>query len=142
MTPQHSQHNYCVVVSAEHLLVLATGISPVRPLSTDVSAFTLKDCATLTVQVLELPNRNDKIVDFQWEPRGSRFAVLHGEGPRPNLSLYAMRDMKTSARGVQHITTQAGKQANCIHWSPQARTQPPSCSATTPSELPHCLRGR
>lgn len=75
----------------------------------------------LGLQVLELPNRNDKIVDFQWEPRGSRFAVLHGEGPRPNLSLYAMRDMKTSARGVQHITTQPGKQANCIHWSPQVR---------------------
>lgn len=81
------------------------------------------DELTLVVglQVLELPNRNDKIVDFQWEPRGSRFAVLHGEGPRPNLSLYAMRDMKTSARGVQHITTQPGKQANCIHWSPQVR---------------------
>jgi uncharacterized protein with WD repeat len=69
--------------------------------------------------VLELPNRNDKIVDFQWEPRGSRFAVLHGEGPRPSFSLYAMKDMKTSAKGVQHIGTQTGKQANCIHWSPQ-----------------------
>ncbi|BDA47339.1 Eukaryotic translation initiation factor 3 subunit B [Coccomyxa sp. Obi] len=75
----------------------------------------------IPMEVLELPNRNDKIVDFQWEPRGSRFAVLHGEGPRPNLSLYAMRDMKTSARGVQHITTQPGKQANCIHWSPQGK---------------------
>lgn len=72
-------------------------------------------------QVLELPNRNDKIVDFQWEPRGSRFGVLHGEGPRPTFSLYAMKDMRTSAKGVQHLGSQPGKQANCIHWSPQAR---------------------
>lgn len=91
------------------------------------------------MQVLELPNRNDKIVDFQWEPRGSRFAVLHGEGPRPNLSLYAMRDMKTSARGVQHITTQAGKQANCIHWSPQARPHFPIFSALMASYTFSCL---
>jgi translation initiation factor 3 subunit B len=75
----------------------------------------------MRAQVLELPNRNDKVVDFQWEPRGSRFGVLHGEGPRPNFSLYGMRDMKTSARGVQPIGTQPAKQANCIHWSPQAR---------------------
>ena len=75
----------------------------------------------LRAQVLELPNRNDKIVDFQWEPRGSRFGVLHGEGPRPAFSLYAMKDMRTSAKGVQHLGTQPGKQANCIHWSPQVR---------------------
>ena len=72
-------------------------------------------------QVLELPNRNDKVVDFRWEPRGSRFAVLHGEGPKPALSVYAMNDMRTSARGVQHLGSQPGKQANCIHWSPQVR---------------------
>ena len=78
-------------------------------------------------QVLELPNRNDKVVDFRWEPRGSRFAVLHGEGPKPDLSVYAMQDMRTSTKGVQHIGSQPGKQANCIHWSPQvggARRQP------------------
>ena len=75
-------------------------------------------------QVLELPNRNDKVVDFRWEPRSSRFAVLHGEGPKPALSVYAMNDMRTSARGVQHLGSQPGKQANCIHWSPQVRALP------------------
>ncbi len=76
------------------------------------------------VQVLELPNRNDKVVDFRWEPRGSRFAVLHGEGPKPDLSVYAMKDMRTSTKGVQHIGSQPGKQANCIHWSPQVQRPP------------------
>jgi len=72
-------------------------------------------------QVLELPNKSDKIMDLQWEPHGSRFAVLHGEGPRPSFSVYAMKDMRTSAKGVQLVGTQTGKQANCIFWSPQAR---------------------
>ena len=75
--------------------------------------------------MLELPNRNDKVVDFRWEPRGSRFAVLHGEGPKPALSVYAMKDMRTSARGAQLLGTQPGKQANCIHWSPQVQRPPP-----------------
>ena len=69
-------------------------------------------------QVLELQNRNDKVVDFRWEPQGNRFAVLHGEGPKPSLTVYAMKDMSTSQRSVQMLGTQPGKQANCIHWSP------------------------
>jgi translation initiation factor 3 subunit B len=89
----------------------------------------------LLSQVLELPNRNDKVVDFRWEPRGSRFAVLHGEGPKPALSVYAMKDMRTSARGVQHLGTQPGKQANCIHWSPQARNAPCLCADLPSSDL-------
>ena len=70
-------------------------------------------------QVLELPNKADKVVDFAWEPKGTRFAMLHGDGPRPSFSLYNMKDLKTSARGVQCIGTQPNKQANTIHWSPQ-----------------------
>ena len=72
-------------------------------------------------QVLELPTKGDKIVDFAWEPHGTRFALLHGDGSRPNLSLYEMRDMRTSARGVQLVATQPNKQVNCLHWSPQVR---------------------
>ena len=41
-------------------------------------------------QVLDLPNKVDKIIDFAWEPKGTRFALLHGEGSRPTLSLYDM----------------------------------------------------
>ena len=42
------------------------------------------------MQVLDLPSKVDKITDFAWEPKGTRFAVLHGEGNRPTLSLYDM----------------------------------------------------
>jgi hypothetical protein len=88
-------------------------------------------------QVLELPNKSDKIMDLQWEPHGSRFAVLHGEGPRPSFSVYAMKDMRTSAKGVQLVGTQTGKQANCIFWSPQAR---PRARALPYPTLPYPTR--
>ena len=70
-----------------------------------------------------MPNKADKVVDFAWEPKGSRFAMLHGDGPRPSFSIYAMRDMKTSAKGVQLLGIQHSKQANSIHWSPQVYLQ-------------------
>ena len=69
--------------------------------------------------MLELSNKADKLVDFAWEPRGTRFAMLHGDGPRPSFSLYAMKDGKTTTKGVQLMGTQTGKQANQICWSPQ-----------------------
>jgi len=33
--------------------------------------------------MLELANKSEKIQQFAWEPRGSRFALLHGDGSRP-----------------------------------------------------------
>ena len=53
--------------------------------------------------------------------QGLRFAVLHGDGPRPSLSIYAMKDMRTTARGVQLINTVPSKAANVLHWSPQGK---------------------
>ena len=43
-------------------------------------------------QVLELENKNEKIIAFAWEPNGHRFCCIHGEGPRPDVSFYTMRD--------------------------------------------------
>lgn len=93
----------------------------------------------MMLQVLELPNKADKVVDFAWEPKGTKFAMLHGDGPRPSFSLYNMKDLKTSARGVQCIGTQPGKHANAIHWSPQVQRsmcmslcpKQPDCSASS-----------
>ena len=41
-------------------------------------------------QVLELENKNEKIVAFAWEPKGHRFAIIHGDGPRPDITFYTM----------------------------------------------------
>jgi translation initiation factor 3 subunit B len=75
---------------------------------------------------------------FQWEPTGSRFAILHAENPsstKVNVSFYDM--FRTSSEPqkkgkkktenaivaeVNKIETLEGKQCNCIFWSPAGRT--------------------
>ena len=54
--------------------------------------------------------------------QGSRFAILHGDGPRPTFSIYQMKsDLKTTVKGVNLVGSQGNKQANQIHWSPQGK---------------------
>ncbi|KAG0447216.1 hypothetical protein HPP92_028477 [Vanilla planifolia] len=71
----------------------------------------------IPIEVLELENKNDKIVAFAWEPKGHRFAVIHGDNPRPDISFYSMRTAQNTGR-VSKLTTIKSKQANALYWSP------------------------
>ncbi|XP_047340878.1 eukaryotic translation initiation factor 3 subunit B-like [Impatiens glandulifera] len=74
----------------------------------------------IPIEVLELENKNDKIIAFAWEPKGHRFAVIHGDGPRPDVSFYSMRTAHNTGR-VSKLTTLKAKQANALFWSPAGR---------------------
>ncbi|WOH14507.1 hypothetical protein DCAR_0934026 [Daucus carota subsp. sativus] len=74
----------------------------------------------IPIEVLELENKNDKIIAFAWEPKGHRFAVIHGDNPRPDISFYSMRSGTNTGR-VSKLTTLKGKQANALFWSPGGR---------------------
>ncbi|KAK9090555.1 hypothetical protein Sjap_023732 [Stephania japonica] len=74
----------------------------------------------IPIEVLELDNKNDKIIAFAWEPKGHRFAVIHGDSPRPDISFYSMRTAQHTGR-VSKLTTLKGKQANALFWSPSGR---------------------
>ncbi|KAL6008103.1 Eukaryotic translation initiation factor 3 subunit B [Asimina triloba] len=74
----------------------------------------------IPIEVLELENKNDKIIAFAWEPKGHRFAVIHGDNPRPDVSFYSMRSAHNAGR-VSKLTTLKGKQANALYWSPSGR---------------------
>jgi translation initiation factor 3 subunit B len=74
----------------------------------------------IPIEVLELDNKNDKIIAFAWEPKGHRFAVIHGDSPRPDVSFYSMRSAHNTGR-VSKLTTLKGKQANALFWSPSGR---------------------
>eukprot|EP00249_Psilotum_nudum_P011425 c23165_g1_i2 orf=444-2627(-) len=74
----------------------------------------------IPIEVLELENKNDKIIAFAWEPKGHRFAIIHGDGPRPDISFYSMRSPNNVGR-VTKLTTLKGKQANALYWSPIGR---------------------
>ena len=34
----------------------------------------------------------EPIIDFDWEPNGSKFVVIHGESPRISVSFYAIEE--------------------------------------------------
>ncbi|CAJ2635764.1 eukaryotic translation initiation factor 3 subunit b-like protein [Trifolium pratense] len=74
----------------------------------------------IPIEVLELENKNDKIIAFAWEPKGHRFAVIHGYMPKPDISIYSMRTAQNTGR-VSKLTTLKGKQANALFWSPVGR---------------------
>jgi translation initiation factor 3 subunit B len=71
------------------------------------------------MEVLELENKTEKIIAFAWEPAGHRFCVIHGEGARPDVSFYTMRDGGGSK--LKHLATLKGKSANSVFWSPAGR---------------------
>jgi len=64
----------------------------------------------IPVEVLEL---KDPVVSFAWEPRGHRFAIIHGEPPRVDISFYSVENK------VKLLKTLEKKSVNQLHWSPQ-----------------------
>ncbi|GJU76694.1 eukaryotic translation initiation factor 3 subunit B-like protein [Tanacetum coccineum] len=70
----------------------------------------------IPIEVFELENKNDKIIAFSWEPKGHRFAVIHGDNPKPNVSFYSMKGGK-----VSKLPTLKQRQANALFWSPNGR---------------------
>ncbi|KAJ9184120.1 hypothetical protein P3X46_007892 [Hevea brasiliensis] len=87
-----------------------------RTTYTGFELFRIKE-RDIPIEVLELDNKNDKIIAFAWEPKGHRFAVIHGDSPRPDVSFYSMRTAQNTGR-VSKLTTLKGKQANALFWSP------------------------
>ncbi|KAI3955991.1 hypothetical protein MKW92_033480 [Papaver armeniacum] len=67
----------------------------------------------IPIEVLELENKNDKIIAFAWEPKGNRFAVINGDSPRVNVSFYPMRTA-TKTGWVSNLTTLQGKNASIV----------------------------
>mmetsp|Transcript_36262 Transcript_36262/g.43780 ORF Transcript_36262/g.43780 Transcript_36262/m.43780 type:complete len:706 (-) Transcript_36262:230-2347(-) len=74
-----------------------------------------KECP---MEVLELENKSEKIVAFAWEPKGPRFAIIHGDGPRPDITFYTMIDKLGRCK---KLGTLKGKSANALYWSPQGK---------------------
>nr|GEW23866.1 eukaryotic translation initiation factor 3 subunit B-like [Tanacetum cinerariifolium] len=70
----------------------------------------------IPIEVFELENKNDKIIAFSWEPKGHRFAVIHGDNPKPDVSFYSMKGGK-----VSKLTILKQRQANALFWSPNGR---------------------
>lgn len=88
---------------------------------------------------VEMLDVKDAVMSFAWEPRGSRFAIIHAENPestKVNVTFYNMyktiegekkkgkkgRTEKQIVAEVNKVETLEGKQCNCIFWSPAGQT--------------------
>ncbi|KAI3898181.1 hypothetical protein MKW92_016179 [Papaver armeniacum] len=71
----------------------------------------------IPIEVLELENKNDKIIAFAWEPKGHRFSVAHGDSSTVDVSFYSMRTATNTGR-VSKLTTLIDF---ALHWSPSGR---------------------
>ena len=94
----------------------------------------------------EMMDIKDAVMALSWEPRGSRFAMIHAENPdasKVNVSFYDMNKTESSTVGaakhvvgttkksavrtvvtkeLNKIETLAGRQCNSLFWSPAGGT--------------------
>lgn len=87
--------------------------------------YRLKD-KDFPVDILELPRKNDRVLGLYWEPRGSRFCIMHydGEGPgksRPDVSFFEMEDMKGGVKTIKPLGSLKGKPCSRVFWSPKGK---------------------
>lgn len=72
-----------------------------------IELFTIKSKTDVINDVLELPNKGDKVLQIAWEPKGDRFAVIHGDmgpGSKFSVSFFTMLD-KTMKQGAKLLGT-------------------------------------
>jgi len=81
-----------------------------------------KQTTTTTFEILRMKEKlipvesfemSENVIAFAWEPQGTRFALIHGDGLRPTVSIY-----QTSPK-VQLLKSLPQKTANRLYWSPE-----------------------
>lgn len=88
-----------------------------KTLFTNFEIFRVRE-ALVPVEMLEM---KETVVAFAWEPKGTRFATVHGEGAqRLNVSFYDMNGLKTSANTheISLLYTLTDKPCSHLYWSP------------------------
>lgn len=84
----------------------------------------------IPIDMLELPNKSEKIMQLAWEPRGSRFAVLHGEGSRPTGERLREPLLRPQAHRHQ-VWPRPGRRRGRCWWQPRCSVRPKCHVAVT-----------
>jgi translation initiation factor 3 subunit B len=132
----------CIMVwqnQGEYLAVKVTRHSKTKKtFFNNIELFRLNEPG-VPVEMLEV---KDAVMALQWEPRGSRFAMIHAENPsstKVSVSFYDMKKWhetilptrtkkgnqkteRTLVSELNKVETLEGKQCNCLFWSPAGRT--------------------
>ncbi|CAI5714178.1 unnamed protein product [Peronospora farinosa] len=86
-----------------------------KTMFTNFELFRLQE-QLVPVEMLEI---KDNIVAFAWEPKGTRFATVHGEGQqRLSVSFYDMDGENKSTKEVTLLYTLKDKACSHLYWSP------------------------
>jgi len=107
-----------------------------KTLYNNLELFRMKETG-IPVEMLDI---KDAVMAFAWEPRGTRFSIIHAENPsstKVNVSFYDMRKKVDAAAQnpknkpikknkpatqilaeLNKVETLSGKQCNCLFWSP------------------------
>ena len=80
-----------------------------KTMTTNFEVFRMRE-KDIPIEVVEL---DDSIAAFAWEPSGSRFAIIHGEGSRASVSVFSVQGRK-----VSRLQTFEQRQGNALFWSP------------------------
>ncbi|KAI3859658.1 hypothetical protein MKX03_031172 [Papaver bracteatum] len=75
----------------------------------------------IPIEVMDPENKNDKIIAFALEPKGHRFAIIHGDSLRVDVSFYSMRTATNSGRVTKFTALHGKNAASALHWSPFGR---------------------
>lgn len=62
---------------------------------------------------VETVEMEEEVIAFAWEPKGHRFALIHGNINNPDVSFY-----KCKKNSLEKIKTLEARPANCLYWSP------------------------
>lgn len=91
-----------------------------KTIYTTFELFRVRD-RNVAIEVLELEPKETRIIAFAWEPRGVRFALISGEGPKYDVSIYTMETVKGMGK-VRLLTKLEKRAANQLYWSPAGGT--------------------
>jgi uncharacterized protein with WD repeat len=75
----------------------------------------------VAIEVLELEPKETCIIAFAWEPKGVRFALISGEPPQHDVSIYTMETTKGGSK-VRLMAKLDRRAVNHLYWSPAGGT--------------------
>ncbi len=70
------------------------------------------------IEMLELRN---EVMAFSWEPCGDRFAIIHGDGRKSDVTFWTMKGGEEGDE-LTEVVTLTDIPANHLYWSPQGQT--------------------
>lgn len=91
-----------------------------KTIYTTFELFRMRD-RNVAMEVLELEPKETRIRAFAWEPKGVKFALISGDGPKFDVHIYTMESVKGTSK-LRPLVKLDKRAVNSLHWSPLGST--------------------